>query len=45
MTSCSPAARRAHPSAAACPNILAVDFYADGDLFDVVDVLNGVAPP
>jgi hypothetical protein len=27
------------------PNILAVDFYADGDLFDVVDVLNGVAPP
>ena len=26
------------------PNILAVDFYADGDLFDVVDTLNGVAP-
>ena len=27
------------------PNIIAVDFFADGDLFDVVDVLNGVAPP
>jgi hypothetical protein len=27
------------------PNILAVDFFADGDLLDVVDVLNGVAPP
>jgi len=27
------------------PNIVAVDFYADGDLFDVVDKLNGVAPP
>ena len=27
------------------PNIVAVDFYADGDLFDVVDPLNGVAPP
>jgi hypothetical protein len=27
------------------PNIVAVDFYADGDLFDVVATLNGVAPP
>jgi hypothetical protein len=27
------------------PNIIAVDFYGTGDLFDVVDVLNGVAPP
>ncbi len=27
------------------PNIVAVDFYADGDLLDVVATLNGVAPP
>jgi hypothetical protein len=25
------------------PNIIAVDFYASGDLFEVVDELNGVA--
>jgi hypothetical protein len=27
------------------PNILAVDFFADGDLIEVVAILNGVAPP
>ena len=27
------------------PNILAVDFYAKGDLFQVVDDLNEVGPP
>jgi hypothetical protein len=26
------------------PNVVAVDFYDQGDLFEVVDVLNGVAP-
>ena len=26
------------------PNLLAVDFYRTGDLFEVVDELNGVAP-
>ena len=27
------------------PNILAVDFYAKGDVMEVVDNLNGVGPP
>lgn len=44
------AADALHERVAACvrerglPNILAVDFYAHGDLLDVVDELNGVAP-
>ena len=27
------------------PNMIAVDFYSSGELFDVVDELNGVIPP
>ena len=27
------------------PNILAVDFYEQGDLFEVCDVMNGIRPP
>ena len=44
-TCCSSGPSGARPSAAELPNILAVDFYADGDLFAVVDELNGVGPP
>ena len=35
----------ARPRRGQLPNILAVDFYADGDVFAVVDELNGVGPP
>jgi hypothetical protein len=38
-------ARRCHAERGQLPNILAVDFYADGDLREVVDILNGVDPP
>ncbi len=41
-----------YPRAAGCrddsgqqPTLLAVDFYDDGDLFAVVDALNGVGDP
>ena len=27
------------------PNLIAVDFYATGDLFEVVEKLNGVSEP
>ena len=38
-------ARRCETERGRVPNIVAVDFYADGNLFAVVDELNGVAPP